>query len=935
VGEAALSVRRALAAVALALLPLATPAAVRAQEIAAAVAAGDDIVRSVELRSDAAVDRLPEALELITIRAGERYDEQQARRTVRNLRASGLAAEAEVWTAPAAGGGLEVTVAIWTTIQVEKVELLGSDFGLDKEALRRDVEVREGDPLVEDRVLRTVYRLQDHYHADGYFDATVRSRVTVDESRKRARVAFALTAGQRWRIGAISFDGPHGPFTDAQLVAELKARPDSLYRQSTVRDDGERLRRWLHEQGYRQAEVELQAERHEPSERAVSLDYKLDVHGRIELEVVGATVKELRKHDLLPFLGDEGYDDVVVLQAIDRIKRWYQERGHYHVAVEHQEEKSGEDIHLRLVIEPGPAYTLRDVRFLGNEGVDAEKLAGLMTTAQRRLLVAGSGRLVDEVLAEDLENVRAYYALSGWGQAKVGPAEVGESGHSLVLSVPIVEGPRSRVVNLDIEGIHALDAGKLRRELPLQAAGPFHPRLLEETLDDLRGQYEQAGYPYAQISASTSWNPDHTLVDVTVRVLEGPQETAAHLIVRGNHKTDTDVIRTIAGVTPGEPLSRRRLLEVQRSLYQLGIFSRVDVSLPPAGDSVRERDVLVDVEESSNRRVAYGLGYDSEEGPIGLLGYSHANLFGRAMSFQGDLRATKVARRFHLLLRQPYWGGSAPGSIAYLVYQEAERRTTYSVDQRGAQTQLSRSYGRWNFSLVGDYRQVELSPGSETLDLSDLPLDQQRAFQDVNILSAGPHVVWDARDDPVDPHRGSELIGRLKYAFPAGQIADQHFLEVFSQFVHLFDLGKAGVVAVSARGGAIEQLATDKPVAVSELFFAGGRTSHRAYGRDELGIPGETLDPNGVPLGGKGLALGNVDYRFPITGGLGGTLFVDAGNVWADWRDIRWQDVKPGVGIGVRYLTPVGPLRVDVGWKLDKEPGESKSALLFSLGNAF
>jgi outer membrane translocation and assembly module TamA len=123
-------------------------------------------------------------------------------------------------------------------------------------------------------------------------------------------------------------------------------------------------------------------------------------------------------------------------------------------------------------------------------------------------------------------------------------------------------------------------------------------------------------------------------------------------------------------------------------------------------------------------------------------------------------------------------------------------------------------------------------------------------------------------------------------------------------------------------------------VAISERFFAGGRTTNRAYGRDELGIPGETL-LDGKPIGGLGLFLVNADYRFPIAGSLGGTLFADSGNVWADWRHMDISEVKTGAGIGLRYLTPVGPLRVEVGWKLRPERDESRSAVLLSFGNAF
>jgi outer membrane protein insertion porin family len=912
------------------LLVLAVAAAVEAQDVPAPQpVAAQALVTRVELLSDAPLDDVEAALDLVTVAVGAPYDEREARRSLRNLSASGLAAEAELWTRPDPAGGVVVIAAIWTNVRVESVAIVGEDRGLSLDALRRELQVKPGEPLVEDRVVRTVFRLQDRYRAEGYFAAAARARVAVEPTRKRARVAFAVAAGARAQIGRVAIDGPLGPFTPAQLVAALRARPGESYRQAWVRDDPERLRRWLHAQGYRQAEVELLAEQHDPADHLVDLAYRVDVHGKLTVEVVGADLRTLRRRDLLPFLGDEGYDETVLLQSIGRLERWYQERGHYRVQVEHREDRRGEDVHLTLTVRPGPVYPLQAVRFTGNEGVPESQLLALMTTAPKRTLVAGSGRLVDDVLAGDLENIRSYYALQGWTQAKVGPAAVsGEAENGLTLSIPIVEGPRTRVVDVKLEGVQSLAADAVRKSLPLQEGGPFHPSLLDETVDVLRGRYEQEGYPYAQVSSTADWNDDRTLVDVTLRVMEGPRQAVANTIVRGNRRTDTEVVRMLAGLERGEPISRRRLLEVQRSLYRVGIFSRVEVALAPASDSVRERDVVVEVEEGRNQRVAYGLGYDSEESFGGLASYSHGNLFGRALHFQLDARASRRTQRFRLLLEQPYWGGRWPGSIRYLLYDEAERRPAFDVDQRGAQAELARGRGRTRLSLFTDYRQVELSG-----DVTDLPLDVQRAFEDIKILSFVPRVVWDERDDPIDARRGTQVIAQAKYAVPWSGIAEEHFFELFGQLVHYWDLRRLGVVAASVRGGGIEALG-NQPVSIAERFFAGGRTTHRAYRRDELGIPGETL-LEGKPIGGRGLLLFNLDYRFPLVGGLGGTVFVDAGNVWADWRDVQPGEIKSGAGLGLRYLTPIGPLRVEVGWKLDREPGEPRSAVLVSFGNAF
>jgi outer membrane protein insertion porin family len=118
-------------------------------------------------------------------------------------------------------------------------------------------------------------------------------------------------------------------------------------------------------------------------------------------------------------------------------------------------------------------------------------------------------------------------------------------------------------------------------------------------------------------------------------------------------------------------------------------------------------------------------------------------------------------------------------------------------------------------------------------------------------------------------------------------------------------------------------------------FFAGGRVTHRAFPLDKLGRPGETLDENGDPIGGAGLALANLEWRFPVFGAIGGALFIDSGNVWSDWRDINAGQFRWGAGLGLRVATPVGPVRLEYGWKLDRKPGESAGELFFSFSNPF
>ena len=243
------------------------------------------------------------------------------------------------------------------------------------------------------------------------------------------------------------------------------------------------------------------------------------------------------------------------------------------------------------------------------------------------------------------------------------------------------------------------------------------------------------------------------------------------------------------------------------------------------------------------------------------------------------------------------------------------------------------------------HRLVDLS--GEAVDLGVV----EREVRDLEISSLTPNFFIDRRDDPLDPTRGWSTSLQLEAALPFLS-AEAACVKLFWQQTAYRPLGSFGLLAASLRFGAIEA-PSDAPadptvpeglanaqVPVSERFFAGGRTSHRAFERDQLGILGETLlerdNDDLLELGGNGLFILNVDYRFPIAGPLGGTFFFDLGNVWADWRDLDASELEAGVGLGIRYRSPIGPLRLEIGWKVGSDLPEADSAVFFlSFGNPF
>jgi len=572
-----------------------------------------------------------------------------------------------------------------------------------------------------------------------------------------------------------------------------------------------------------------------------------------------------------------------------------------------------------------------------------------MTTSERRLLALGSGRLVDSELQKDLDNVRSYYALQGYPEAKVGPPQVEERGRDLFLTIPVAEGRRELVGSLAFAGTEALDWSQVQPRLPLAQGGPFNQYLLDTLLDVLRAAFADRGYDQAQVSAETAWNAEHTRVDVKVAAIAGPQAVVDRIIVRGNRKTRTDVIRRFAGVERGQPISARRLLEIERKLYALGVFSSVDVDLTRAGLGATGRDVVIRVDEGKDRSLTYGVGYDTQDGPRGLLGFSNSNVGGEGYRFTSDLRLAARNKRIRALFDQPYVGRfQIPVTSSLFYIQDTEPSNTFEVRRWGAREEAVRQLGHTRFSLGLDYRVVKLRL------LAGVALNEiERKNLPYQLASVVPTMLLDHRDDPIFTTRGWSTLVQTQYSFPAFG-SDAEFVKVLLQQSQYFRLGKPGVLALSARVGGIEafrQLGAGDPttprdlpssnVFIDERFFAGGSTTHRAYALDLLGIRGQSLIvPQGSrryqPIGGNGLVLLNLDYRFPIAGAFGGVLFVDSGNVWADWQNIRLNELKTGAGLGARWNSPIGPLTVTIGWKLRRDAGESASPVVFlNFGNPF
>ena len=911
-----------------------------------AVVDGPPRVADIELRVDAPLPKGLSWRSLCAFAPGDLLSEASVRRTLSNFYATGRVEEAEVLSRPRGPGAVTAIVVVRLRPWVESVDVVG-ELGLPRRNLLRVIRQKPSNALSQELLASSRDALLETYWRQGFRQPQVEIQVR-SLTEKHVQVVFEVDAGPQATVGSVSFAGDLRDVGVERLAKVIRTRPGRPFSYDRLQQDLERLRSWWQGEGFLGVRIDGPEEIYDSEAQELHLTFSVAAGERVVVEVLGASRRRLTKLGLLNFLRDSSFDNDLIQQSCQRLVSHYQRKGFYRAQVDcGLEPLAGGGQKLTLELTKGRVFELESIHFQGNDNIAESRLTTLMRTSVKRPLSPGSGRLVDVDLAEDLANLRSFYLLQGYMDAQVRSPILSFDGQRLRLEIPIEEGPRRRVVEVTWSGQKVFDDQQIARALSLRDGGPFHPARLEESVNVLRTLYEDRGYPSASITPTLDWNRERTLVDIHLEIDEGPPLVLDRVLIRGLQRTrEAPVLRTM-GLETGDSLSRRVLLEAERELYRLGIFSRVDVELAPSSELTGARDLIVEVEEGQRWRLGYGFSYHSDDGLGGLFSLVRNNIGGRGDRFQIDFRGNEVENRFRLIFDQPsFLQTNLP--ITFILFREEEVRQSFSVDGTGTQISLTKDWRSHRLGLIYDYRRVETVITDPALN----PVDLERQDRSVEISSLTPNLFIDRRDDPLNPSLGWSTNLQLEFAFPLLD-AEANFLKLFWQQTQYTSLGAFGSLATSFRLGAIEGLSDAAPldplvpvdlasarIPISERFFGGGRTSHRAFERDRLGVVGETLVSNGaggfVEVGGNGLVVLNLDYRFPITGDFGGTVFFDLGNVWADWRDIDVGDFEPGAGLGFRYISPIGPIRLEIGWQLDPDlPGDENPVFFLSFGNPF
>jgi len=436
--------------------------------------------------------------------------------------------------------------------------------------------------------------------------------------------------------------------------------------------------------------------------------------------------------------------------------------------------------------------------------------------------------------------------------------------------------------------------------------------------------YRDSGYLDVRVESEVLFDADASSL-VRFSIVEGPRYRLGNIVVQGTLLTRAAAILRENPIKPGATAGEKDLLRFQQAVYATGLYKSVRVNRvkrPEEGIL----DLVFEVEETLFFEVEFGGGWGTDTGFRGLLGAKEKNLDGLGRSFSAQAVVSQKEERLIGDLREPWilgnrwkWEGGLTG-----LYQKAER-VSFNLRKASIVASITRKLiERSSVSLQYELSRDQVWNVAPGAVLS--PEDKGSA----TIAAIRGLAVLDFRDDPFNPTKGTFFSGSAEVAtLPFGSEVD--YYKMSGQSSIYFTMFRHSTIVLSGRAGMARAFGRTPEVPIQKRFFLGGRSTVRGFKEDSLGARGA----DGAPTGGDMMVNLNTEYRVPLRSGLIGAVFVDAGSVWFARDQANGFDLRKSTGLGLRYLTPVGPIGLDYGWKLDRREGETAAEWHFTIGAVF
>ncbi|MBZ5521706.1 MAG: BamA/TamA family outer membrane protein [Acidobacteriia bacterium] len=919
-------------------------------------------VASVQIRCESI--QHPEWLQpLLAQRAGAPLDKYKVRQTVQALYNTGLFSNIEVEAERNAQGEIALVFRAVESYFFGSVRVEGSSDQPTGTQLANASKLVLGEQFTEARISTGIESMQHILRENGYYEARIQTAYEWDPPNQQVKVLFTVTRGPRAKVGAIHVLGTPG-LELQQIMDAAGLHPGDTVSAPHMNHVLRRLRKKYQKDDRLQAQVTVTRRDYHPENN--TLDYTFDiVEGpRVDVKVEGAKLSSGLVKKFVPIYEENALDEDLLNEGSRKIRDYFQTKGFFDAKVTYSERPNPAEERREIIfnIDRGDRHKVLEIDIVGNKYFPRETIRERMEVQPAGGLLL-SGLFSQSMVARDTQAILNLYHDNGFLQVKVVPnvqdnyqGEVGR----LKISINIEEGPQTLVGKLNIDGNSAIPDEALREIIVATEGQPYSDANVANDQTEVTNYYFNHGFPEVRFEAAAHPLKDAPeRMEVTYRITEGPQIFLDKILVSGLHYTKPFIVEREEDEVEakrGEALSQEKTLDLQRRLYDLGIFNSVDMAVQnPEGDATR-KNLNVQIEEARRYTFNYGIGFEVQTGqptgsatPQGKTGASARVLFDvTRLNFRGRDHTITLQTRYGNLQKRAlisygaprWWDNPNLTMNITALYDDTFNVRTFEARRLEGSLEIKQSVNKATTLLYRfTYRRVSIPSTSLLIDPNLVPLFSQPVRVGIPAFT----YIRDTRDDPTDSHKGAFLTvdtGVASRIF-GSQASFSRLLMQNSSYYRFHR--KRWVFARSTRIGFEKPFSSTDFIALPERFFAGGSNSHRGFGINQAG-PRDLK--TGFPLGGEAILVNNLELRTPplplplVGNDLSAVVFHDMGNVFATAGDIadsffrysqpdRSTCTTPGtqtcsfnfmahaVGVGARYRTPVGPLSFDMGYNLN------------------
>ncbi len=816
--------------------------------------------------------------------------------------------------------GVVVEISFGDARVITNIDVVGNYPYLENKVLKY-LTIHTGEVYSPKRIEEQLERIRGFYEREGYVGMEAYTEEQDEPVKNGVAITFHIKRGDLIRYRKIEIQGnrayPKGRFTSAigswRPYSELRLK-------RSLRSLSEFYR--LH--GYPRARITILKKDVDYDLNRADVVIGVDEGPHVKAKFVGnhrISKNKLRK--TITIFKEGSYDSFEIEASVDAIKDAYRNIGYPDVKVE-TESKTQKDgtIVISFFIDEGKSRIVKRIDFEGNENVGGKRLRKAIATEQRAF--GYKGAFDPELEEKDSDAIRQVYKSEGYLGTEVGSWDVKptEQGFDLDVKIPIVEGPQTIVKNVEFEGNESASSHRLLKVLKVKPEKPFNELAMPDDKLRLLDYYADHGHPYAKIDQTIVRDESANTVDIFYSIEEGKEVRFGQILIAGDVLTSQKAIRSAMGISTGELFSRKKIIESQLKLRRLGAFSAVTVETLGIADKASTAHVLVSVDEQKPFLVDLQFGYSTDYSFAGSLSFTNLNSFGWAKHTNFKLTGGKRITRGEVGWRDPALVGSS-FEMSVIGWMQHEIMPAFDYVQLAGSVSFFRRYRSFGFFFKSELDRNYLVEGNATA------ADQESLRNNTtakNSLSAS----YDTRDSFSNPKKGWYTLGGADFFDEIGG-AHANFVQFNWMGENDLTFWKRFTLSSMLRFNNIQTFGKNVSVPTTYLLFLGGDDTIRGYGQDDIG----PVDASGNPVGGRVRWIYNEELRIRLFSHFSWAFFFDMGSLTNDYSSIGWDTIRESAGFGLRYATPVGPIRADYGIKLDRKAGESFGRFHLTFGYLF